>query len=167
MYRSGCLCREAAAGKCALSCICRLFAGYACLFRRCIVEACCDNGDLRCIGNRIIIHSTEDDVCILSSQILYVTCSIVCIHKGDISGNVDDNVACTLDGGLKQRTGNSLLYSLERFVVALCLADTDVGDTLVGHNGLNICEVEVDECRQVDQVCDALYGLLQNLVCFL
>ena len=37
----------------------------------------------------------------------------------------------------------------------------------VGHNGLNICEVEVDECRQVDQVCDALYGLLQNLVCFL
>ena len=87
--------------------------------------------------------------------------------SGDISGNVDDNVACTLDGGLKQRTGNSLLYSLERFVVALCLADTDVGDTLVGHNGLNICEVEVDECRQVDQVCDALYGLLQNLVCFL
>ena len=76
-------------------------------------------------------------------------------------------MACTLDGGLKQRTGNSLLYSLERFVVALCLADTDVGDTLVGHNGLNICEVEVDECRQVNQVCDALYGLLQNLVCFL
>ena len=64
-------------------------------------------------------------------------------------------MVCTLDGGLKQRTGNSLLYSLERFVVALCLADTDMGDTLVGHNGLNICEVEVDECRQVDQVCDA------------
>ena len=76
-------------------------------------------------------------------------------------------MACTLDGGLKQRTGNSLLYSLECFVVALCLADTDMCDAFVSHNSLNICEVEVDQCRQVDQVCDTLYGLLQNLICFL
>ena len=76
-------------------------------------------------------------------------------------------MACTLDGCLKQRTGYSLLYSFECFVVALCLADTDVGDTLVVHNSLNICEIQVDQCRHVDQVCDALYCLLQNFVCFL
>ena len=60
------------------------------------------------------------------------------------------------DGCLKQRTGNSLLYSLQSLVIALCLADTDMGDTFICHNSLNICEVKVDQCRQIDQVCDAL-----------
>ena len=68
------------------------------------------------------------------------------------------------DGCLKQRTCHSLLDCLQRLVVAASLSDTDVGDSLVGHNCLDIREVKVDKRRYVDQVCDALDTLLQNLV---
>ena len=47
------------------------------------------------------------------------------------------------------------------------MSDTDMSNALVGHNGLNICEVEVDQARYVDQVGDSLNGLLQHFVCFL
>ena len=49
----------------------------------------------------------------------------------------------------------------------LACTDTDMCDTLVLHNGLNICKVEVDQCRQVDQVGNTLNCLLQYLVCLL
>ena len=39
----------------------------------------------------------------------------------------------------------SLLYCLQCLVVTLGLSDTDMCDTLVLHNGLNICKVEVDQ----------------------
>ena len=37
-------------------------------------------------------------------------------------------------------------------------------NTLVSHNSLNICEVQIDDRRNVDQVCNSLYGLLQNFI---
>ncbi len=57
------------------------------------------------------------------------------------------------------------VYSLECFVVALCLADTDVGDTLVGHNGLNICEVKVDKTGTL--IRSVMYSLKKDLIGFL
>ena len=72
----------------------------------------------------------------------------------------------TLDGCLEKRTGYGLLYSFHSLVVALALTDTDMSNTLVDHDSLNIRKVEVDQCRQINQVCNALYSLLQNLICF-
>ena len=72
----------------------------------------------------------------------------------------------TLDGSLKKRRGYSLLYSLHSLVIASCLTDTNVCNTFICHNSLNISKVKVDKSRQIDQICDALNCLLQNLVCF-
>ena len=40
-------------------------------------------------------------------------------------------------------------------------------DTLIPHYCLNICKVQIDQTRLIDQVCNTLYTLLQYLVCLL
>ena len=72
-----------------------------------------------------------------------------------------------LNGCLKKRRRYRLLYSLHSLVITSCLTDTDVSDSLVCHNSLYVCKVKVDQCRQVDQVCNTLYCLLKNLISFL
>ena len=73
----------------------------------------------------------------------------------------------TLDRRLEQRAGNCLLDCFECLVVALGLSDTDVCDTLVLHDCLYICKVQIDQRREIDQVCDTLNCLLQHLICLL
>ena len=75
-------------------------------------------------------------------------------------------MSCTLDGCLKKWRRNGLLNSFHSLIIASCLTDTDVCDSLICHDCLNVCEIKVDQCRQIDQVCDALYCLLQNLIRF-
>ena len=114
-----------------------------------------------------IIHGTKDDICVISCQLLHIACGVICLDQADVTGNIDDHMACTLNSRLKQRAGNGLLYSLNGLVVALCLADTDVCDALVDHNGLNICKVQIDKARNIDQVCNSLNCLLEHLICLL
>ena len=73
----------------------------------------------------------------------------------------------TLDRRLEQRAGNGLLDCLKCLVIALGLSDTDVCNTLVLHNCLYICKVQIDQRREIDQVCDTLNCLLQHLICLL
>ena len=65
---------------------------------------------------------------------------------------------------LKQRTCHSLLHSFKCLVIPASFTNSDMGDTLVLHNGLDICKVQVDQRRHVDQVRNALDTLLKNLV---
>ena len=60
------------------------------LFRA--AQACGDNRDGRLIRLGIIIHSTEDDVGILTSQILYILSSIARVNEGDVTGDIDDDM---------------------------------------------------------------------------
>ena len=73
-------------------------------------------------------------------------------------------MSSALDGCLKKRRRYRLLYSLHSLVIASCLTDTDVSDSLVCHDCLHICKVKVDQSRQIDQVCDTLYCLLKNFI---
>ena len=66
-----------------------------------VIQTCSDYCDSAVICNGIIIHGTKDNVCFLSCQFLYIACCIVGIHKGNITGNIDDNVSSTLDGCLE------------------------------------------------------------------
>ena len=59
------------------------------------------------------------------------------------------------------------LDRLKSFVVTAPGTDSDMCDTLVLHNRLDISEVEVDQGRNIDQVCDTLDTLLEYLVCLL
>ena len=76
-------------------------------------------------------------------------------------------MACALNGGLKQRAGYSLLYSLNGLVITLCLTNTDMGDSLIDHDCLDICKVQIDQSRNIDQIGNALNSLLKNLICLL
>ena len=42
----------------------------------------------------------------------------------------------------------------------LPLTNTDMCNTLVLHNGLDIGKIKVNDSRYIDQVCDSLYRLL-------
>ena len=75
-------------------------------------------------------------------------------------------MSSTFDGCLKQRRGYSLLNSFHSLVISSGLTNTDMCDSFICHNCLNIREVKVDQCRQIDQVCNSLDSLLQNLVSF-
>ena len=76
-------------------------------------------------------------------------------------------MACALDSSLQKRAGYGLLYCLNGLVIALCVSDSDMSNALVGHNRLHISEVQINQTRNIDQVGDALYCLLQNLICLL
>ena len=132
-----------------------------------IVKTCCDNCDSCFIWLGIIIHCTEDDVCIFTCKILYIFCCITRIHKCDVTWNVDDNVRCTCDGCLKQRAGNCLLNCFKSLVITFALSDTDMSNSFISHNCLYIGKVKVDQWRYIDQVCDTLDTLLKNFISFL
>ena len=124
------------------------------------IQSSRNNSDRRLILCILIVHRTEDDIGIVACKLLYIAGCVICLDQADIAGNIDDNVACTLDGCLKQRAGYSLLNSLKCLLVALRLTNTDMSDALICHNSLNISEVKVDKTRNIDQVCDSLNTLL-------
>ena len=76
-------------------------------------------------------------------------------------------MGCAFDRSLQKRAFHCLFDSFQCFVVSFCMSDTDMCDTLVCHNSLNIGKIEVDQCRQIDQVCNTLNRLLKDFVCFL
>ena len=69
-------------------------------------------------------------------------------------------MACTIDGCLKKRRCNGKFHCLDCFLIAIGITDTDMCHTLVLHNGLHIGKIQIDKCRQIDQICDSLYCLL-------
>ena len=54
----------------------------------------------------------------------------------------------------------TLMDASIRVIVTTALADTDMSDALVRHNGLYICKVQVNKRRYVDQIRNALDTLL-------
>ena len=71
---------------------------------------------------------------------------------------------CTCDGCLKQRAGNCLLNCFKSLVITFALSDTDMSNSFICHNCLNIREVKVDQRRHSNQVADTLDALMQHLV---
>ena len=53
-----------------------------------------------------------------------------------------------------------LKESVDTLIVTASHTDTDMCDSLVCHNSLNICKVQVDQGWYIDQVCDTLNTLL-------
>ncbi len=64
------------------------------------VQTGCDYGDGSLVLSILVIHSTEDDVCIISCQLLNIACCLVCLDQADITGNIDNYMGSALDGGL-------------------------------------------------------------------
>ena len=128
------------------------------------MKTCRDYGNRRLICPGIVIHRAENDIRVFSRKILYIFGRIGRIHQSNITGHIDNDMRRTGNRRLKQRTGNRLLYCLQRFVIAASLSDTDMRDTLIRHNSLNIGKIQVNQRRYVDQICNALNTLLQYLV---
>ena len=118
--------------------------------------------DLACIDSSVVIHGTEDDVGFVAYDLLYIGSCLVGIHERDVAADINDDILSALDGSLEKRALYCLLYSLESLLIALGLTDTDMGDTAVGHNSLNVGKVKIDKSRLIDKVCDAGDCLLQK-----
>ena len=50
--------------------------------------------------------------------------------------------------------------NFDGFIITGSSTDTDMCQTFVFHNSLNVSKVKVDQSRYIDQVCDSLYCLL-------
>ena len=132
-----------------------------------ILKAGSDHGNADFICMTGIIHGSKDHIRVLAYLLLYIACSLVGINQRDITGYIDDDMSRSGDSSLQKRTGYSLFYRLQRLVVPSCRTDTDMRNTLVGHDCLYICEVKIDQGRHIDQIRDPLYCLLQHLIRFL
>lgn len=47
------------------------------------------------VGLGLIIHGTEDNIYIVSCQLLNIACRIGSICQGNVAGNIDDNMGST------------------------------------------------------------------------
>ena len=47
------------------------------------------------VGLGLIIHGTEDNIYIVSCQLLNIACRIGSICQGNVTGNIDDNMGST------------------------------------------------------------------------
>ena len=135
-----------------------------CVLARRLVETGCDDGNRALILRVLIIHRAEDDVGVIARHLLHIARRFICLDEADVTRDIDDDIACAVNRGLKQRGRAGNLDCLERLVVAVRLADTDVSDALVGHDRLHIRKVEVDETRHIDEIRDALHCLLEHFV---
>ena len=105
-----------------------------------LVKAGRDHRDAGLVLGILIVHRTKDNIRVIACQLLHKARGLIGLDQADVAGNIDNHMACALDGGLKQRAGYRLLHRLDGLVVALGLADADMGDSLVDHNGLHIRE---------------------------
>ena len=67
---------------------------------------------------------------------------------------------CTGNCSIQQRAFHSHLNCFTRLIITLTGTNTDMCNTLVLHNGLDIGKVKVNDSRYINQVCDSLYSLL-------
>ena len=80
--------------------------------------------------------------------------------------NIDNDILGALDIGIEQRRRNRGAHSLNSLIRACALAYTHMRYALVGHNGLDVCKVEIDKRRYDYKVAYRLYGLAQHFVGF-
>ena len=80
------------------------------------------------------------------------------------AGDREQHAVRAVDGGLEQRAGDRHLGRGHRAVLAAGGADAHQRRAGVGHHGLHVGEVEVDQAGGGDQVGDARDALQQHLV---
>ncbi len=67
----------------------------------------------------------------------------------------------------QQRTLYSHLHRISCLILALTGTNTDMSNSFILHDSLNVSKIQIDNCRQIDQVCNPLYRLLQHFIRFL
>lgn len=80
------------------------------------------------------------------------------------AGDGEQDAACAVDGGFQERRGDRHLGRRHGAVVAAGRADAHERGTRLGHHGLHVGEVEVDQTGRGDEVGDALNTGQQDLV---
>ena len=80
------------------------------------------------------------------------------------TGDREQHAVGAVDAGLEQRAGDGHLRGGDRAVLAAGRADAHQRRAGVGHHGLHVGEVEVDQAGGGDQVGDARDALEQHLV---
>ena len=71
-----------------------------------------DHGDRSLVLGIFIIHGAENDIGIVTGQLLNVAGSLIGLDQADIAGNIDDHMGSAFNGSLKERAGYGLLHCL-------------------------------------------------------
>ena len=125
------------------------------------IEAGRDNGNDDVLTDVIIDGDTVDDIDIISGSFTDVVDCDRRIVDRDVrtASNVDDRGFRAGDLGFKQRGLDRFGSGFLRLVFTLSHTDTDQCRALASHDCADIREVQVDECRNSDQVSDGLNAL--------
>lgn len=130
------------------------------------VEARRDDGDPDLVAQGVVDDGAEDDVGLGVGRLADQLGRFVDLEEAEVgaAGDGEQDAPRSVDGCLEQRRGDRHLGGGHRAVVAACRADAHEGRTRLGHDRLDVGEVEVDQTRRGDQVGDALDTGEQDLV---
>ena len=129
-----------------------------------VLQSCGYDRNRAAVRLGLIIHGTENNIDILPGETLHKVCRIAGIRQGNITGYIKYDIRGTADGGFQKRALHGHFHGHECLVVTLALADTDMCDTLVLHDSLDVRKIQVDDSGQIDQVRDTLNRLLKHFV---
>src|SRR5579875_2018917 len=123
------------------------------------VEAGGDDRELHLVLHARVDHRAEDDIRLGVRR-------LVDLVQGQVgaAGDVEPHAARALHGDVEQRAGDRRPGSVGGTVVARAAADGHQRRARLGHDGLHIREVEVDQAGLGDQLRDALDALPQHIV---
>ena len=109
-------------------------------------------------GHRRIDRRAEDDLRVgIDRAADHVGRFVDLVHRHvRAAGDVEDHAARAFDRRLEQRRGDRLLRGIGGAVLAGAFADAHHRRTRVGHDRLDVGEVEIDQARLRDQIADAL-----------
>ncbi len=118
------------------------------------------------VAHGVVDHGAEDDVGVRVGHGVDDLGSLVHLEKAQVraSGNVQDQAAGTLDGGLEQRRGDRGPCRVGRPTLADGGTDAHDRGAGIGHDHLHVGEVGVDESGHRDQVRNAPHTLQEHLV---
>ena len=130
------------------------------------VEAGGDDGDPDLVAEGVVDDGAEDDVGVLVDGVAHQACRLVDLEQPEVgtTGDRQQHAASTLDRGLEQRAGDGHLRRSGRTRLPTRRADAHQRGPGIGHDRLDVGEVEVDQARRGDEVGDARDTLVQHLV---
>ncbi len=130
------------------------------------VEPGRDHGHPHLVAERVVDGRTEDDVRLRVDRVGHHRRRLVDLEQAQVGPARDreQHAVGAVDRLLEQRAGDRHLGRRDGTVLTARRADAHQRRAGVGHHGLHVGEVEVDQARGGDQVGDARDALEQHLV---
>src|SRR5450759_799164 len=111
-------------------------------------------------------HGAKDQVDVWVSSFLEDGSSLVDLEEGHggATGHVEEDTARAVDGDVEKLAGDSHFSGNAGAIFTGSMANGHQGGSAFGHNGAHVCEVQVDQTGDGDQLGNALDALAQHVI---